>query len=150
MTTKIVKQQGAASRPNGDRDGKKAVALLQRIYDCDPLITEKLVEKIALSAKFGVGRRIGLAIASKGGEWFKELATAPRDRAEAAAISLQHITLHVQSLRQLADLLEQAQVRLMVALCARQDFKELDAIATEEVGTTPWFTPADKGETSHV
>lgn len=127
-----------------DLTEKQADDILQSIYTCSPLITEALVwetDKIAQSAEFGIARRVGLMAASKAGDWFEGFATMPRETAEAMACGMQSVSVHIQSLKQLTALLETAELRLMVAFCAREDCAELMEIAKEEVGTVPRFTP---------
>lgn len=120
------------TQPQTELTEKQAEDMLQSIYTCSPLITEALAwetDKMAQSAEFGVARRVGLITASKAGDWFEGLATMPRDTAEAMACGLQSVSAHIQSLKKMTELLETAEVRLMVALCAREDCSELMEIA---------------------
>ena len=111
---------------------KQAEDILESVGHWTPILTEDLVwetDRVAQSAEFGVARRMGLMTLSKDGAWFRTFEDMPRDTAEAMACGVNAVKLHIEKLKTLTGLLETAELRLMVALCARQDCGELMAHA---------------------
>lgn len=110
--------------------------LLKKVHSCEPILNEQdvgLIESKMQSAEFGIGRRIGLVAASKDGAWFKAL-SCETDHESAVAMTSGMLELrdHIARLRELTDWLEGAEVRLMLALAARDDYETLHAEATAD------------------
>ena len=112
-------------------DAESAGKLLDRIYACEPLLTGEVVDMIEerMQSDFGVARRIGLASASKGGDWFRSIASM--NRADAIVIASSSIVIHehVERMKELVDWLTTAEMRVRVALCARDDYTAITAEA---------------------
>lgn len=101
--------------------------LLRQIHTCAPVITENVMEAMerhASSKDNGVVRRLGLAVAAKDGAWYERLSTtAPQDEAIAMLESAQALHDYISTTMDLVDWLRKAEMRLSVALLARDDYE---------------------------
>ena len=106
----------------------------QRIFDdvmnCEPLLNKEdmadLERELSGSGSLAVARRIGLATATQGGEWFKKL-SEDRTLAVIVAGQLAAIDSGATALRELAGVIESAALRVRVALCAYSDLERVMA-----------------------
>lgn len=125
-----------ATRKTTTRSAKAAAdetfaqEMAAKVFACKAIVSDeesRKIERIVQSAEHGVGRRIGLATASKDGAWFKSLAS---DVSHGDAVSMMdgYITLgeHIKRTEELLSWIKAAHVRLMVALAAREDYFSLE------------------------
>ncbi|HEX7687704.1 MAG TPA: hypothetical protein VF453_08355 [Burkholderiaceae bacterium] len=121
----------SSHEPANKVDDAFAEDLLEKVHSCAPILAEadvELIEHRMQSADFGIGRRIGLVTASKDGAWFKSVSTGTDHALAVGAMSAMHgIREHIERMRELTNWLESAEIRLMVALAAREDYQELEA-----------------------
>ena len=107
-----------------------AEELVAQVHACDPLLTRndgEAVEEIASSPEFGMGRRVGLAIAAMSGERFREISTTMGHKdAVALASGLNQLGDHISKTEEMGRLLNAAWWRMFAALAARDDAESLD------------------------
>lgn len=106
-------------------EASAAEGLFEQLMTCAPAIADKdidTIDTLSTSQEFsGRPRRLGLLMASKGGDWFKQLAEDV-EVAEPVAAALPAIAEYADRLRGLADLLELARTRASIALCNHEGF----------------------------
>lgn len=114
----------------------EAERLLDEILNCEPILTEEFMQQVEESFiptdRDGATRRIGLAVTTKGGDWYRELAT-DQSAAETMIPVLGPLHEYVGRLRQVASWLEQAQMRMTVALCKHENLDPVTMKFREEV-----------------
>jgi hypothetical protein len=106
---------------------EEARNLLEQVQTCTPLISPELMgkmEEVFQSRGFGIDRRMCLAVATMGGDWFKSLET-DRERAVTAASILNSAKDQAGKLQDVLNAIEGVQARLLIAIAARQDCREV-------------------------
>lgn len=116
-------------------DDVDPVKLLRRLYRCKPYITTeqgKMLEERMGDGIFTVGRRLALAVLDKDGKWFKSISDGDRKQAIAMHCAADEIREHTKRMRELVGWMEKAELSVMLALFARDDYARIKAKAERE------------------
>lgn len=122
----MVEQDG---KPTGEVVSEDAaLALFEHVLSCDALLTSdqmfELEEQLTGSGAIAVSRRIGLAMATQDGPWFKQL-SEDRSRAVIVAGQLRAVRTCITAMQELASLIDSAATRVEIALCAHSDMHRI-------------------------
>ena len=113
--------------PDNDMTEEQCEAMLDALYANPALLTTKQVDTIEgvfREKRFGMNRRAALAIAVQDGPFFRSLKD-DRQKAVLMAAVLETTTGQVNMLRELVELFETVNARLMLAIAAREDCNEV-------------------------
>ena len=127
MAKKQSNRTTARARITAD-EGEKA---LRRMRKAPPVFTQEEMYKLEAKIKEdgdGVTRRIALAVLAEPGAKFLEDIAGKRDYAVAIANTSECLVGYVGRLRQLTELMEATQLRMVIALANRTD---MDSVIRE-------------------
>jgi hypothetical protein len=138
----------AKSRGTQKRSERAALRLFDKVMTCEPLMSredaKELDRLMSGAGTWAVVRRIGLALASSGGDWFKQV-SEDRHTAVVIAGQLEAVRACAAALRELAGVIDAGATRVEIALCNHEDFQQ---IMTESKAAAYMVFGADAGGTA--
>ena len=87
------------------------------------------IDRDLMTGNAGVMRRVAIMLLTKPGKFVIDLAKGDRAHAVSMAEGMLSIRHEVKRLRELADIMQSAEMRMGVALCIRADMQEILAEA---------------------
>jgi len=126
MATKKHTARRKASR-NGGLTETQAGQFLQQVKDAGPLLTKQAMYGTERALQEGMAsiRRMMLSLGTISGRKLIDEVTTDREMAAAVASAYKGADDCIRLHRTVLELLEAAQIRMMIALCTRDDMQEV-------------------------
>ena len=109
---------------------------MENFEKLEPSLTDELIgvieKDIGSNQPWGPWRRAGLCVLTRSGKQLAEAIESDRTGALAMAAVMHSAKSYAEQLRRVADLMDTASTRLMVALCWRDDMEDVIREAKKE------------------